>query len=141
MNATQNRPETAQQNEHQNLIVQIHHIRQTLTSGSGLRNALAELERLVPVIASYVGSESLASQSLDVAERNRREERVSEIRSKVRELQALLDSGRRLIEEGTDSEGVALRSEALSAYLLPTLADTAEVLESRCEALAVATES
>jgi len=145
MNATQNRPDTTKRSEHQNLVVRIHKIRQLITSGTGLDAALAELESLVPLVSSYAATESLAGQDWEISERNRLEEGISEIRSKVRELQALLDSGKRLIEDGLDSESVELRSEALNAYLLPTLTDTNEALEVlqelRSEALSAVTES
>ena len=141
MNTTQNRPVTTPRNEQQNLTVQIHQIRQLLTSGTELEEALAKLEQLVPVVSAYVASESLANQNLDVVERNPAEERVSEIRSKVRELNALLDSGSRLLQDGMETEGVSIRAAALGVYLVSTLTETADALARRPAALAVLNES
>lgn len=139
MNATSNRPDTGlYQDTHQRFVSRIDQIQALVRPGTSstprvaLESAVTELEKLIPSLSQYLASQSLLSQDWDTNGRKRMEERLNQSRSKLRELQVLLESARRLLGdlEPDDSGPMA---EALNTYLGPSLDDMREAIVAQSE--------
>ncbi len=141
MNATQKSPQSHLfANEPEKLVSRLREIQSIAAPGTqstprqALSAAIESLEELIPILRQHLSAQSLLSQDWDSAGRTRMEEQLNQSRSKLRELQVLAESGRRLLsdeepqEDETSADPVA---EALNAYLVPSLDDMTEALEAQ----------
>jgi ElaB/YqjD/DUF883 family membrane-anchored ribosome-binding protein len=139
MNATHNRPVTGlYQDTHQRFVARIEEIQAIVRPGSSstphaaLETAVAALEKLIPSLSQYLASQSLLSQDWDTNGRQKMEEQLNQSRSKLRELQVLLESARRLLGE-QEAGGSSPMAEALNTYLGPSLDDMKEAILAQAE--------
>lgn len=139
MNATYNRPDTRlYQDSHQRFVTRIEQIQGLLHPGSGssphsaLTSAVTALEGLLPSLSQYLAAQSLLSQDWDTNGRQRMEEHLNQSRSKLRELQVLLESARRVLSEAEPGSGDPM-AQALNTYLGPTLEDMKDALLAQVE--------
>lgn len=140
MNSTRNRPGAhVFENGYQRLVVRIEEVQAALRPGAAntpreaLQRSIASLERLIPALSQYLASQSLLSQDWDTNGRQRMEEQLNQSRSKLRELQVLLDSGRRLLLEESESDTAGAIFEAINVYLVPSLEDMKDALLAQAE--------
>ena len=139
MNATHNQPATGlYQGTHLQFVSRIEEIQGLVRPGSSssperaLETAVAALEKLLPSLSQYLASQSLLSQDWDTNGRQRMEEQLNQSRSKLRELQVLLESGRRLLGELEPGDSSPM-AEALNTYLGPSLDDMKEAILAQAE--------
>lgn len=124
MNAMHRSPQAyATQGHMQKLRARLKRIRAFVSPGSGftdarsaLVGAVEELEALLPELSQHVAHSH--GEAVAVAS----EQDLAESRSQLRELQALLDSGHRLLESGS-SGNTNTMAQALNAYLVACIDD------------------
>lgn len=137
MNSTRNRPEaTTYPSSHARFAARIEEV-QAIVRGSSSPHAVLEaavtaLEKLIPALSQFLAAQSLLSQDWDTAGRQRMEEHLNQSRSKLRELQVLAESARRVVSESTPG-GSNPVAEALNAYLVPSLDDMKEAILAQAE--------
>lgn len=120
------------------LLFMLRRIQELSTPGSmglGSRAAIVQcvpgLERVLPELSRFLATESLIVAGFGHEDRSRVESRLAEVRSKARELQALLESAKRLLSEHPTAEEADEPAAGLTSYLGSTVRDTIEALETQ----------
>lgn len=120
------------------LLFMLRRIQELSAPGSAAVGARAELvqcipglERILPELTRFLATESLLVAGFGHEDRNRVESRLAEVRSKSRELQALLESAKRLLAEHPTAEDADGPAAGLNSYLGSAVRDTIEALDNQ----------
>jgi hypothetical protein len=124
--------------QRKSLLFMLHRIEELSAPGAlglGARATLVQcvpgLERVLPELARFLATESLLVAGFGHEDQNRAESRLAEVRSKARELQALLESAKQLLAEHPTAEAADAMAERLNSYLGCAVRDMIDTLENQ----------